>query len=94
MYINRVETERNAQTKGLKMDQLKATKTRTLPNGITVWQIATTSGKIIIDESYRGKDDTEEQILSEFRSFLKSKSCNSDITVQSYYKNALQGCAR
>jgi hypothetical protein len=74
--------------------QLKATKTRTLSNGITVWQISTTGGKIIQDESYRGSTETEEEILSDFRAFLKSNACYRNINVFSFYKNALQGCAR
>ena len=74
--------------------QLKATKTRALANGITVWQISTTDGKIIQEESYRGSTETEEEILSDFRRFLKSKACYSDINVFSFYKNALQGCTR
>jgi hypothetical protein len=74
--------------------QLKATKIQTLANGITVWQISTTGGKIIQEKAYRGSEETEEEILSDFRAFLKSKACYSDINVFSFYKNALQGCAR
>jgi hypothetical protein len=75
------------------LKNLKAEKTGTLTNGITMWRIVRTdNGVVINDHMARGSSETPEGVLEYFAGFLQSKSCSSDINVMSYYKNTLQGC--
>jgi hypothetical protein len=75
------------------LKNLKAEKTGTLTNGITMWRVVRTDNGIVIsDHMARGSSETPEGVLEDFKAFLQSKACSSDINVTSYYKNALQGC--